>query len=153
MNPFTASFGHPHLMVNILGERFINEEVAVTTPFGSNAVSLQKDRCAFRIFDEDTKEYFIKNGLDFPMGFGIAQAGTPSTIVNREEFEAEAVKILEKGSGMVFVTETLDELADKTGIDRDGLKKTVEEYNRCCETGRDLLFNKKAKYLMPVKRP
>ncbi len=153
MNPFTASFGHPHLMVNILGERFINEEVAVTTPFGSNAVSLQKDRCAFRIFDEDTKEYFIKNGLDFPMGFGIAQAGTPSTIVNREEFEAEAVKILEKGSGMVFVTETLDELADKTGIDKDGLKKTVEEYNRCCETGRDLLFNKKAKYLMPVKRP
>ncbi len=153
MNPFTAAFGHPHLIVNILGERFINEEVAVTTPFGSNAVSLQKGRAAFRIFDEDTKEYFIRNGLDFPMGFGIAQAGTPSTKVNREEFEAEAAKVLEKGSNMVFVTETLDELAEKTGIDREGLKKTVEEYNRCCETGRDVLFNKKAKYLMPVKRP
>jgi len=153
MNPFTASFGHPHLMVNIFGERFINEEIAVTTPFGGNAVSLQKGHCAFRIFDEDTKEYFIRNGLDFPMGFGIAQAGTPSTIVNREEFEANTAKILKKGSNMVFVTETLDELAEKTGIDKEGLKKTVEEYNRCCDTGRDILFNKKAKYLMPVKRP
>jgi fumarate reductase flavoprotein subunit len=153
MNPVTASFGHPHFMVNLFGERFVNEEVTVTTPFGGNAISLQKDRCAFRIFDEDTKDYFIKNGLDFPMGFGIAQAGTPTTTVNREEFEAEIAKILEKGSNMVFVAETIEGLAEKTGIDKESLKKTVEEYNRCCETGRDTLFNKKARYLRPVKRP
>jgi fumarate reductase flavoprotein subunit len=153
MNPVTASFGHPHLMVNLFGERFVNEEVTVTTPFGGNALSLQKDRCAFRIFDEDTKDYFIQNGLDFPMGFGIAQAGTPTTTVNREEFEAEIAKILEKGSNMVFVAETIEELAEKTGIDKEGLKKTLEEYNRCCETGHDTLFNKKARYLRPVKRP
>jgi fumarate reductase flavoprotein subunit len=153
MNPVTASFGHPHLMVNLFGERFANEEVIVTTPFGGNALSLQKDRCAFRIFDEDTKDYFIQNGLDFPMGFGIAQAGIPTTTVNREEFEAEIAKILEKGSNMVFVAETIEELAEKTGIDKEGLKKTVEEYNRCCETGHDTLFNKKPRYLRPVKRP
>jgi fumarate reductase flavoprotein subunit len=153
MNPVTASFGHPHLMVNLFGERFVNEEVTVTTPFGGNALSLQKDRCAFRIFDEDTKDYFIQNGLDFPMGFGIAQAGTPTTRIDRAEFEAEIKKILEKGSNMVFVAETIEELAEKTGIDKEGLKKTVEEYNRCCETGRDTLFNKKARYLRPVKRP
>lgn len=153
MNPVTASFGHPHLMVNLFGERFVNEEVTVTTPFGGNAISLQKDKCAFRIFDEDMKDYFIQNGLEFPMGFGIAQAGTPSTIVNREEFEAEIANILEQGSNMVFVADTINELAKKTGIDKEGLKKTVEEYNRCCETGRDTLFNKKARYLRPVKRP
>jgi fumarate reductase flavoprotein subunit len=152
-SPVTGSFGHPHLMVNLLGERFMNEEVAITTPFGGNAVSLQKDRCAFRIYDEDMKDYFVRNGLDFPGGFGIAQAGIPTTTVNREEFEAEIEKILEKGSNMVFVTETIDELAEKTGIDKEGLKKTVEEYNRCCETGRDTLFNKEARYLRPVKRP
>ena len=152
-SPVTGSLMHPHLMVNLFGERFMNEEVAITTPFGGNAVALQKDRCAFRIFDEDTKEYFIENGLDFPGGFGIAQAGTPKTKVNREEFEAEIAKILEKGSGMVIVADSVDELAEKTGINKEGLKKTVEEYNRCCETGRDTLFNKKARYLMPVKRP
>jgi fumarate reductase flavoprotein subunit len=152
-SPVTGSFGHPHLMVNLLGERFMNEEVAITTPFGGNAVALQKDRCAFRIYDEDTKDYFIHNGLDFPMGFGIAQAGTPSSTVDRREFEAEIAKILEKGSNMVFVAETIEELAEKTGIDSEGLKNTIEEYNRCCETGRDTLFNKKARYLKPVKRP
>ena len=153
MNPLTASFSHPHLMVNLFGERFVNEEVAVTTPFGGNALSLQKDRCAFRIYDEDTKDYFIENGLEFPMGFGIAQAGTPTATVNREEFDAEVAKILEKGSPMVFVAETIDELTEKTGIDKEGLKSTIGEYNRCCETGRDTLFNKKARYLRPVKRP
>ncbi|MBN2075260.1 MAG: FAD-dependent oxidoreductase [Dehalococcoidales bacterium] len=153
MNPVTASFGHPHLMVNLSGERFVNEEVTVTTPFGANAVSLQKDKRAFRIFDEDTKDYFIENGLEFPMGFGIAQAGTPSTMVNRDEFEAEITGILEKGSGMVIIADSIDELAEKTGIDKEGLKKTLDEYNRCCETGRDTLFNKKARYLRPVKRP
>jgi len=140
-------------MVNLFGERFVNEEVTVTTPFGGNAVSLQKDKCAFRIFDEDMKEYFVQNGLDFPMGFGIAQAGTPTTTVNREEFEAEIAQILEKGSNIVFVAETIEELAEKTGIDKEGLKKTIEEYNKCCETGRDTLFNKNARYLRPVKRP
>jgi fumarate reductase flavoprotein subunit len=149
----TASFGYPHLMVNLFGERFVNEEVTVTTPFGGNALSLQKNRCAFRIFDEDTKDYFIQYGLDFPMGFGIAQAGTPTTTVDREEFEAEIKRILEKGSNMVFVASTIEELAEKTGIDKEALKKTVEEYNRCCETGHDTLFNKKARYLKPVKRP
>ena len=153
MNPLMASFGHPHLMVNLFGERFVNEEVTVTTPFGGNALSLQKDRCAFRIYDEDTKDYFIENGLEFPMGFGIAQAGTPTATVNREEFDAEVAKILEKGSPMVFVAETIDELTEKTGIDKEGLKSTIGEYNRCCETGRDTLFNKKARYLRPVKRP
>jgi fumarate reductase flavoprotein subunit len=152
-SPVTGSFMHPHLMVNLFGVRFMNEEVAITTPFGGNAVAIQKNKTAFRIYDEDMKDYLIENGLEFPGGFGIAQAGTPTTKVNREEFEAEINAILEKGSGMVIVANSIDELAEKTGIDKEGLKKTVEEYNRFCETGRDALFNKKARYLRPVKRP
>lgn len=152
-SPVEATFGHPHLMVNLLGERFVNEEVTVTTPFGGNAISLQKDRCAFRIYDEDMKEYFIEKGLDFPMGFGIAQAGTPSTKISQAEFEAEIKKILKNGSNMIFVADSVEELAEKAGIDPEGLKKTIEEYNQCCETGRDDLFNKKARYLRAVKRP
>jgi fumarate reductase flavoprotein subunit len=152
-SPFGASFGHPHLMVNMLGERFVNEEVTVTTPHGSNAVALQKDRCAIRIYDEDTKEYFIRHGLDFPMGFGIAQAGTPTTRVDRGEFEAEAEKIMDAGSNMMFVADSIEQLAAKARIDPEALKKTVAEYNRCCDTGRDDLFDKKPRYLRPVRRP
>ncbi len=152
-SPVGATFGHPHLMVNLLGERFVNEEITVTTPFGGNAVSLQKDRCAFRIYDEDMKDYFIQNGVYFPMGFGIAQAGTPTTRINRTEFEAEIKKILDTGSNMIFVADSIEELAEKAGIDLENLKKTIEEYNKCCDAGRDNLFNKKARYLKPVRRP
>ncbi len=152
-SPLGASFGHPHLMVNMLGERFVNEEVPVTTPFGSNAIALQKDRCAIRIYDEDTKEYFIQHGLDFPMGFGIAQAGTPTTRVDRTEFEAEVEKIVDTGSNMIFVADSVDELAEKIGIDPATLKKNLVEYNKCCDRGRDDLFDKKPRYLRPVRRP
>ncbi len=152
-NPVGATFGYPHLMVNLFGERFVNEEITVTTPFGGNAVSLQKDRFALRIYDEDTKDYFIQNGLDFPMGFGIAQAGTPTARINRAEFEAEIKKIINDGSNMVFIADSIEELATRAGINPDRLKETVNEYNKCCETGRDDLFNKKSRYLKPVKRP
>ena len=152
-SPIVSTFGHPHLMVNLAGERFINEEIAVTTPFGSNAVSLQKDRYAFRIYDEDMKEYFIQNGLDFPMGFGIAQASVPTTKIDRLEYEAEIKNVIDNGSNMVFIVDSIEELAEKAGINPVNLKKTIDEYNKCCETGRDILFNKKARYLKPVKRP
>jgi len=51
------------------------------------------------------------------------------------------------------VADSLEELAGKTGIDSDGLKKTVREYNQSCEKGYDGLFNKKHQYLRPVKSP
>ena len=41
----------------------------------------------------------------------------------------------------------------QAGINAEVLNKTVTEYNRACETGRDELFFKKAKYMMPVRRP
>jgi len=152
-NPIVSTFGHPHLMVNLSGERFVNEEITVTTPYGSNAIALQKGRCAFRIYDEDMKEYFIQNGLDFPMGYGIAQAGKTTTRIDRAEYEAEIKNIINNGSNMVFVTDSIEELAEKAGIDLYNLKKTIEEYNKCCETGSDVFFNKKVRYLKPVKRP
>jgi len=33
------------------------------------------------------------------------------------------------------------------------LCKTVDEYNKACETGRDEIFNKKSRYLRLVKQP
>jgi fumarate reductase flavoprotein subunit len=85
------------------------------------------------------------------MGFGIAQAGEPTTKV--KNIDADIKKAIGKGSDSMFVADSLTELADKTGINADSLKKTVAEYNRACNTGRDELFNKKARYLRPVKQP
>jgi fumarate reductase flavoprotein subunit len=146
-----AVFNYPHLMVNLLGERFMDEEANVFTQFGSNAIALQKNHCAFCIFDEDTKSYFMETGLEFPLGFGIVQFREPITEI--KDFDANFKQLIKGGSETVFVADSLKELAGKTGISLEGLKKTLEEYNKACETGRDEAFNKKTRYLRTVKKP
>jgi fumarate reductase flavoprotein subunit len=146
-----SAFAQPNLLVNLLGERFMDEEVRVISPFGNNAISLQKNQCAFSIFDEETKRYYAEIGLDFVSGFGIAQLGDPVMKVN--EFDAEIEKILNRGSDSIFAANSIEELAVKTGIKKNGLRKTVEEYNLSCDTGRDKTFNKKSRYLRPVRTP
>jgi fumarate reductase flavoprotein subunit len=53
----------------------------------------------------------------------------------------------------VFVADTLEELTAKTGIDPDGLRTTVNEYNGFCEKGFDPIFNKNPKLLRPLTTP
>ena len=57
------------------------------------------------------------------------------------------------GYEYVYEADSLEELAEKTGIDSDGLKATVEEYNSFCARGHDDLFAKEQKYLWPLKGP
>ena len=51
------------------------------------------------------------------------------------------------------MTDSIDELCVRTGINPEGLKRTLAEYNHACETGYDRQFNKNPRYLKPVKRP
>ena len=43
--------------------------------------------------------------------------------------------------------------AGKAGINPDALRKTVDEYNKACETGCDELFNRNPRYIRPIKQP
>ena len=140
----TAAFRQPNLLVNLLGERFMNEEIMGNTTFTANAIARQKDRCAFMIFDEATKKYYEEEGLDtMTLVFPVTEL---------RNFDVELKQVLEQGDKDIFVADSLEELAVKTGINLDGLRKTVDEYNKFCET-RDELFNKRYIYLKPVKQP
>jgi fumarate reductase flavoprotein subunit len=134
-------------MVNIQGERVINEEFMQTTPFFGNIVARQKNRCTFMIFDEDTKKYYQEIGLDFRPGVML-----PFNLTTIDNFDNELKQALDKGSKELFLAGSSEELAAKTGIDSEELKKTIAEYNQACETGRDIIFNKNPRYLRPVKR-
>ena len=46
-------------------------------------------------------------------------------------------KMMEKNNPGIFEADTLDELAEKTGLDAAALKKTVEHYNEMCAAGED----------------
>lgn len=140
-----SAFRQPHLMVNLLGERFVNEEVVVNTPFTGNAISRQKDRCAVMIADEAILDHYQKNGLDLPMSivFNVPLGNL------REDIE----KAISADVKDLIVADSIGELAEKTGIPSDKLSETIEEYNRYCNEGHDGLFNKNRIYLRPIKGP
>ncbi|MBN1849667.1 MAG: FAD-dependent oxidoreductase [Deltaproteobacteria bacterium] len=138
------AFRQPHLLVNLLGQRFMNEAVMPNATFTGNAIAIQKDRCAFLFFDENIKKQmetdFDFRNIVFP--------------ITRFENSDQAIQdVLGQGYGHLFVADSLEELAEKTGIHFDGLKQTVEEYNQFCEKGYDELFNKPHRYLRPIKGP
>jgi len=146
LEPQVASvFRQPHLMVNLVGERFMNEEVLKNPAFGGNAVSRQKNRCAYLIFDENIKKHMEEKGLDF------VNHVFPFTKI--ENLDVQIQNAVGQGIKDIFVANSLEELANKTGVDLNGLQKTVNEYNKSCEKGHDELFNKSQKYLRPVKEP
>jgi fumarate reductase flavoprotein subunit len=139
------SFRQPHLMVNLLGERFLNEEVMPNASFTGNAIARQKDRTAFLVFDEEIKRLMESVGFDF------YHYVFPFTKVR--DLDALMKQALDAGYSEVFVADSLEELAAKTGIDADGLKATVAEYNGYCEQGFDPIFNKSHRLLRPIKTP
>jgi fumarate reductase flavoprotein subunit len=139
------TFRQPHLLVNLLGERFMNEEIMANPAFTGNAISRQKDRSAFLIFDENIKEHMESVGFDsFHEVFPFKKVG---------DLDALMENAFKAGYRDVFVADSLEELADKTGIDIGGLKGTIEEYNGFCDNGFDPIFNKSPQLLRPIKTP
>lgn len=135
----------PNLMVNLSGERFINEEIMGNTTFTGNAIAQQRNRCAFNIFDEATKRYFEDNGIDY-----IA----PNIRAMRVEKISEDFQYaITNGNSNVFIAGSIEEISEKTGIALQKLKRTIEEYNRSCAVGYDEMFYKNHKYLKPIKEP
>ncbi|MGD0915548.1 MAG: FAD-dependent oxidoreductase [Thermodesulfobacteriota bacterium] len=139
------TFRQPHLLVNLLGERFMNEEIMPNPPFTGNAISRQKNRSAFLIFDENIKKHVENVGLD------VFHDVFPFTKVR--DLDGLIKNAFKVGYRDVFVADSLEELAGKTGIDPNGLKATVEEYNGFCDKGFDPIFNKSPKLLRPIKTP
>jgi fumarate reductase flavoprotein subunit len=132
----------PHLMVNLLGDRFINEGIMPNTTFTGNAISMQKDRCAFLLFDENIKKQ-MESQFDF--------TSVVFQITHIEDFDKSIRNALDQDYEHLFAADTIEELAEKTGIDQTNLKNTLSEYNRSCEKGYDDLFNKPHRYLRPLK--
>jgi fumarate reductase flavoprotein subunit len=140
-----GTFRQPILMVNLLGERFVNEEVVFDGAFAGNAVDAQKGRCAFGIFDEDTNRYYEENQWDWPLAF------MPND--RSKDVATYIKKIRDEGYKHVFIADSVEDLCAQTGIHLESLRKTLDKYNKACDTGRDDLFYKRDKYLKPVRRP
>ncbi len=137
------AFRQPHLLVNLRGERFVNEGIIFNSTFIGNAISQQPKRIAFMIFDEKIKEHMKNVGLDF--------IHVPFPYFKVEDFDDSFFDSLKRCKETLFVANSISELAQKAGIDEKGLARQVEEYNEFCSCGFDPVFNKNHRYLRPIK--
>lgn len=138
-----AVFMQPNLMVNKLGKRFINEEEMQNTTFTGNAISFQKDAVGFSIIDTKIAKYYMKKGVDVT-NF-VHHPDDVSDLMDAIESS------IEKGNPDIVKADTIEELAEKCGIDAEQLVETVDEYNEMCDSA-DTLFYKPQKYMKPIEK-
>ena len=137
----SSIFFQPNLLVNAFGKRFMNEEYMQNTTFLSNAISNQKDRTSYAIVDDSIVRDYIRNGVD------VVSMVRSNTDVS--DFYDGIRMAKENNTEYPIVADSLEELAEKLGMDPDILKETVEEYNNFCDTT-DTQFFKPGRYLKPI---
>ena len=132
----------PNLLVNLQGDRFFNEEHVENTTYCGNALAQQKNNQGFMILDESIKnEYVEANTVPF--------TSRVSMVSDFSGFDANLEKAINSGYTAIVKADTLEELADKMGIDKENLLNTVEAYNEICASGKDPL-GKDAQFLKPI---
>lgn len=133
----------PNLIVNLDGERFFNEEQVENTTYCGNAMAHQKNNQCFMILSEAIKnEYVEANAVPF--------TSRVSVVSDFTHFDENMAAAEASGYTAIVKADTLEELAQKMGIDPQGLKRTVEEYNAICAAGSDPL-GKDAEFLKPIE--
>ena len=143
-----AWFHGPFMFVNFEGRRFFNEGTWVQAK--SIQCMQQTNHYAFSIFDsnfgEDTKDSLNYGGGMFwdSMSRNTQQEFTPDMVVGLVESQSEAEEVAWKA-------DTLEELADKIGVDKEAFLDEVKRYNEFCDKGSDDDYNKEPVFLYPVK--
>jgi fumarate reductase flavoprotein subunit len=140
--PELGSFRQPNLMVNQLGQRFMDESVMRHPGYAANAVRRQPGGCGYMIVTSAINAGYERERWDFLM------AKLPVT--GPENFDGAVGKALADGFPHIFRATAIEELAAQAGIDPDALRCTVTEYNEACRTGRDPVMHKPARYLRPL---
>jgi fumarate reductase flavoprotein subunit len=137
----------PGLWVNPEGRRFCDETVAFYDSSAGNANARFKEGYTWSIFDDGIVRHLLERGIDK----GPVVAAPPGS--KPVDFYREIKAALERGTTEIFVADSIEELATKISVSPAVLQGTVAEYNSFCEKGRDDLFAKDPKYLLPVKTP
>jgi fumarate reductase flavoprotein subunit len=137
----------PFLKVNKAGERFCNETSPYDWPL--HAVSMEQGHVFCSIWDSDYVESIkafhtmgcsrIDPSPDLNAGIGF------------EALDGQLADATE--AGCVQQADTIEELAEKLGIDPSTLSATVERYNELAAKGEDEDFGKPAKDLIALDKP
>ena len=137
----------PDLWVDNQGERFCDESIGLYETSIGNASARLKESSNYSIFDSSIIKRLLENGIDKAHGIDFP----PGSRV--PDLDRELAATLENRSTEVFKADSIQELAEKMGVNPMRLQETIDEYNGFCKKGHDDLFAKDVKYLRPIKGP
>lgn len=149
----------PNLMVNLDGRRIINEEIMMNTTYTGNAITIQKNKTAFTIIGESILDAYRENGLDFITYHNDVHTIDKWDAQLKEYFSGDheyddGFSLFHGGElktqQSFWMADSLEDLAEQTGINKKALLKTVEEYNACCGKS-DTFFGKPVKYMKKIE--
>ncbi|WP_298487502.1 FAD-dependent oxidoreductase [uncultured Maribacter sp.] len=121
----TSIYRQPRdIYVNAHGKRFIRED-EVSPETRELTVMQQPDWSFWIIFDEKALVSMDNNGNHNPIVIGWTV----------EQMKEEALK-----NRALTMANTIEELAEKTGLPLDNLEKTIKEYNQMVATKKDPVF-------------
>ncbi|SEL27107.1 MULTISPECIES: FAD-dependent oxidoreductase [unclassified Butyrivibrio] len=146
MNHFIldGAFRQPCLWVNRNGQRFMPEDQIANTTFTGNAIAAQPGKVAYSIFDSKMLKKYKKKGPD------IVSHVHPHDLF--DHFDEQWNADLANGYEPIVQADTIEELAEKAGIDVEGLVAQIEEYNEMCANGFDEIFEKDRAYMQPIEK-
>lgn len=133
----------PNLLVNKQGKRVMNEDQMQNATYLSNVVAHQKDKVCYSIVDSSIVKYYIRNGVD--------NVSLVRTNPDVSDF-FDGVKMAEEtGNKGLFSADTIEELAEKMGVNAENLEETIDDYNDYCDSTDEEFFKDK-RYLRPLKK-
>jgi len=144
-----ASYGFLH--VNAHGNRFKNEDV--NTQSKSCTKELEPDGVAWTIYDKDWADQ-VKAQVDANIAGGLfyGQMWQPWGKGWNKEIELMTQEAHIK-DGKIMVANTIGELAEKMGVPKVDLEKTIARYNELYQKQNDPDFGKRKELLTPVIKP
>ena len=144
-----ALFHGPFMFVNKEGRRFFNEANWVQAK--SLQIMKQTDHVAYSVFDsnygQDTKDSLNYGGGMFwdTMSRSVLDEFDPA------EIEATVDAAVEGGVNG-FKADTLEELADLIGVNKENFLEQVTQYNEMCAAGVDSQYAKESVFLYPIQQ-
>jgi fumarate reductase flavoprotein subunit len=135
----------PYFWVNAEGRRFIDEVVGMSFGNAGDVVAALPGAFYWNIIDQATIRHLVEDGNE--IGLGIYVRNNERMVNLPTEIEADAA---DPGRTNVVGGATIEELAERMGLDPAVLRSEVDAYNELCEAGVDSRFHKPSKFLRPV---
>ena len=135
------------IQVNEQGRRWINEQMGSRGNFFGQAIPLrdQTNGVSFKIFDAGCVEQAVARSRSGEQSGPFPMPPLP------EDWRADLDGALKEYGFAFKCADTIEELAERCGMDPAALSATVERYNAMCDAGADTDFCKTPDGLKPLR--